>query len=558
MSRLRSTLTLALALAAGTAAFDSGPSASASAPSPHATLNCRYANCAEVADPEPVFGEDVYVGHDEPTNTFYSNVKGSGNNLRYQLKLPTDPSANAPSTPGKSYQFELNGSFWFGMSLCDTQSYPEQVSTCTPDSDKNILDPAVSPRHSGSAFAELQFYPPGWVQWPTFQKTIGAGSCDPTKWCAALNIFSLLRDPVSGLQQNNTCAAVVGIETVNFAFLTKSGKSQAPPSPLQSTVATFTPSAEPDLFMSSGDNLAVTMHDTEHGLQAVIDDKTTHQTGSITASAANGFAQVNYAPPPSTACTQTPYDFHPMYSTSSEQTRTIWAAHTTNIGFTSEIGHFQFCNGAPIPPTAFGASCPAGNTEETGASAEPTDGDENAASPTGPACFPPSRSGRVEIAGCTDQNDGFDGVDYQPVWPDGNTRLHPTSVLYSSPTTGKEYGVQYSRAAFEADLPRVEANTCNRVTGTGCTLIPTTDDGVPASFYPFFSTRKAGEGEATCGWQFGNHITGSANDFGRNAQYGVLLAPSYITVGGGHNNRFNDFRGIIANPCKSGGGGGGE
>jgi len=59
----------------------------------------------------------------------------------------------------------------------------------------------------------------------------------------------------------------------------------------------------------------------------------------MTASAANGFGQVQYDPT-GTSCVNLPYDFHPMYSTSSEQTRVIWAAHTYNISFTSEIGHF--------------------------------------------------------------------------------------------------------------------------------------------------------------------------------------------------------------------------
>ena len=49
------------------------------------------------------------------------------------------------------------------MALCDTQSYPEQVKTCTPDSDSNIV-PAANPKQPGTAFMELQFYPPGWVQ----------------------------------------------------------------------------------------------------------------------------------------------------------------------------------------------------------------------------------------------------------------------------------------------------------------------------------------------------------------------------------------------------------
>ena len=236
-----------------------------------------------------------------------------------------------------------------------------------------------------------------------------------------------------------------------------------------------------------------------------------------------------------------------MYSTSSEKTRVIWAAHTYNIGFSSEIGHFQFCNGAPIPSTQYGAPCPAGNTEERGPSAEPTDSDENKTAPDGPACFPASRSGLVQVPGCTNQNDGFDGASYQPVWPDGDTTLHPTSVLFSSPLTGENYQTPFERTAFEADLPRVEANTCDRTTGKGCTLIPTTDDGVPASFYPFFSTR----GEAQCRWQFGNHIPGSASDFGGNAEYGKLLTSTYLLFGGGGStiHRINNFRQVLANPC---------
>ena len=203
MTNLRSKLTVGAALAAAAAPLSL--SAPASAGSAHVALDCSRALCAEVADAEAVFGEGNYVGHDEPSTLFYSNRKGSGNNVRYQLKLPTDPSPSNPGAPGKSYQFMLNGSFWFGMALCDTQSYPEQVSTCTPNSDTNIVDPAVSPNHPGTAFVEVQFYPPGWVSWPTFAQTIGAGSCDPVKWCAAINIFQLLQDPLTGKLLNAAC-----------------------------------------------------------------------------------------------------------------------------------------------------------------------------------------------------------------------------------------------------------------------------------------------------------------------------------------------------------------
>src|SRR5690349_14005672 len=101
----------------------------------HAHIDCAAGaiTCSEVWDSEAVFGKDVYVGHDEPSNLFYSNVPGSGNQMRYQLTLPKDPSPNNPTQAGKSFNFELHPAFWFGMAMCDTQSYPEQVSTCSPD-----------------------------------------------------------------------------------------------------------------------------------------------------------------------------------------------------------------------------------------------------------------------------------------------------------------------------------------------------------------------------------------------------------------------------------------
>lgn len=111
----------------------------------HAFMNCASsAFCTEVANPEPIFGEGNYVGHDEPSTLFYSNVPGSGNRAKWDLTLPKDPTATNPLAVGKSYNFELHAAFWFGMAMCDTQSYPELLSTCTPDSDKNIVDPALS------------------------------------------------------------------------------------------------------------------------------------------------------------------------------------------------------------------------------------------------------------------------------------------------------------------------------------------------------------------------------------------------------------------------------
>jgi hypothetical protein len=385
------------------------------------------------------------------------------------------------------------------------------------------------------AFTELQFYPPGYVQQFT------GFSCDALKWCVALTIDSLSEDPVNGTTLNATCQNEIlgGIEYVNFAYLTKTGVPQGPPNPLQFD---FVQSGRPDpsqaLFMNAGDRLIVQMHDSPHGLVTTVRDLTTHETGTMTASAANHFGQIQYAPT-GTSCVEHDYDFHPMYSTSSEQTRVTWAAHSYNIAFSDEIGHFDFCSAISGP----GGSCT--GTEGPNGDVEPTDSDDN-------FCFTGADSTRIQVTGCLDTNTGFDGTSYKRVWPDGNTTLHPTSVLFSSPQTVG--GANYERVAFEADLPRIEFNTCNRSTGAGCTLIPTTDDGTPADFYPFYSTSSV---RGQCAWLLGNDVPGlTTNDFGKNAQYGSLLSLTYLAFGGHGDTiqRFNDFRQILSsNPCPSSG-----
>ena len=525
-------------------------SAAATAPGQHAHIDCAESTiCAEVGQYEEVFGHNYYVGHDEPSTLFYSNTPGSGNRMRYTLTLPRDPSPSNPNIAGKSYDFELGSTIWFGLSMCDTQSYPEQVKTCTPDSDSNIKSNlAETP---GSAFTELQFYSPGWVGWPVWAKAIGASTCDPTKWCAALNIDSLSEDPVNGTLQNPTCATKAGIEYLNFAFVTHDGRATGPANPLQSTVGgTFTPNPTKDLFMNPGDKISVAMFDTPEGLRVVLNDLTTGQSGSMTASPANGFAQIKYAPT-GDSCTAIPYAFHPMYGTARKNIGTIWAADQYNVAFDQEIGHFQHCDGAAVPATPFGVngdgtpiSCPAGNTTDDGELAENplTGGDDN-------FCFPASESQLVRVQGCTDTNTGFDGVSYHPVWPDGNTALHPTAVQFTSPLTGSAFNEPYQSAALSVDLPRIEATTCNRDTGAGCTLIPTTDEGDPALFYPYFSITG---GPSACVWQLGGAIPGTTNNFGGNAGYGPLFLQRSLIFGGhgATHLRFNIFRNVFAvNPC---------
>jgi hypothetical protein len=334
----------------------SASSAGAKAPTHIDCSNTNRFICTEVRDSEAVFGH--YVGHDEPSVLFDSNKSGSGNEMAYTGTLPTEPSPT--NVPGKhNYTFQYAPAFWFGVAMCDTQSYPELVNTCEPDSNLNIVNPAKSPYHPGAAYMELQFYPPGYVQqWNGF-------SCSGTQWCVALTIDSLALNPVTGQQLNSVCESTVGEEYVNFAYLTHSGKPQGPPNPVQfQALASGTPDPYKVEYLNQGDSFAVQLHDTPHGLQAVVKDTTNGTSGSMTASAANGFGQVKYAPSPSTQCKNIPYDFHPMYATSSTQTTVPWAAATYNVAFDTEIGHFDYCSKVGTTTATCSANEGAGSNTE--------------------------------------------------------------------------------------------------------------------------------------------------------------------------------------------------
>ena len=295
MTRLKVLTAIGFVAVCGAAvgAFGVGKSSAESYASPKPScLTIHF--CTEVDDPYAAFGTWKYVGHDEPSTEFYSTTPGSGANMQYDLTLPKDPPAGCSMSNGNSCNVLLHPAFWFGMALCATQSYPEQVSTCTPDSDKNIVDPTKSTKAPGVAFMELQFYAPGWV--PQFANS----SCDATEWCAALNIDSLSEDPINGTTLNSTCQSEIlgGVENVNFAYLTHDGKPIGPPNPLQFQVlGSGDPQGNADVeFMKSGDDLQVTLHDTANGLETDVNDLTTGTSGTMTASASNHFGQIQYAP----------------------------------------------------------------------------------------------------------------------------------------------------------------------------------------------------------------------------------------------------------------------
>src|SRR5262249_39610210 len=117
-----------------------------------------------------------------------------------------------------------------------------------------------------------------------------------------------------------------------------------PANPLQFNPATSGNPQNPDtFFLNQGDQATVTLTDTPFGLETIVHDNTTNRTGSMVASAANSFGQIKFQPG-GHSCQALPYTFHPMSSTSSPKTRVLWAAHTYNVAFSDEIGHFDFCS----------------------------------------------------------------------------------------------------------------------------------------------------------------------------------------------------------------------
>src|SRR5205085_8288163 len=101
-------------------------------------------------------------------------------------------------------------------------------------------------------------------------------------------------------------------------------------------------------------------------------------------------------------------------------------------------------------------------------------------------CAPVQLSTLVRISGCTGTDFDFDGPAYQRVWPGSTTdvarerQLDPRPLRFTSPLFNSNRN--YSRVAFEADLPVIEA-TCDIFTGSGCTNPPP-----GAAFYPIFTT----------------------------------------------------------------------
>jgi hypothetical protein len=513
--------------------------------------------CTEQLDPWTYEGQSYNAGHDEPSLLFYSHTAGSGDSNKYRLTVPTDPTTPPnPNGTGSTWNFQLHPAFWFGMAMCDDQSAPNPGPSCKPDSDANIktsTDPS-SPDYlgktPGSAFMEMQFYPPGWGP---ISQTDGEGNQDGL-WASALTIDSDPENMNTGQQNNPACQASQGPEPVNWAMVTKSGVSQVPANP-------FTPFPEQAQVTSdtleyhSGDRLVITMHDTKAGFQVSIQDLTTGQSGSMIASIANGFGHALFQPD-AKSCTFRPYAFHPLYATSTPDTRVLWTAHAYNVAFSDEIGHFEYCTTI----TNFACSSSSNGTD-------PSPDSDDFPCFGAPIVNPAGTTVNPAFSGCIQEDNDFDGPAYQQGnWP-GSTGADASKVstptVFSSPLFTKGGGAfrqQYSQTAFENDLPRIEGtdfssnNACQRhVTnpsdphpGMGCVDPPN-----GATLYPTYSTFNGPD--HSCLWEEGGgNFTNATNNFGGtpSAEYGGLLLLNYPAAGNTVTQRFNDFRQVLNhNPC---------
>jgi len=468
------------------------------------------AACADIRGPngQRFYDHGWYIGHDEPSIRYISNVPGSAADVTYVERLGREPT-QLPTVrdPGSdvTHFFELTVAPWFSMNLCDPNSAP--LTPCKPVSDSNA--PHGSYPGGGNAFMELQFYPPGFAP---FSDNI---SCDDTHWCSALTIDSLECNADQSICNGN-CE-----EPVNFAFIQHNGVPTGPPSPQESDLATMTPNRQ-TLLMDPGDTIVVHMFDARlkgggRALEVTEDDLTTHTSGFMIASAANGFMNTDPA-----TCDGSPFNFQPEYSSAAPNNIVPWGPGAYNINTEYEVGHFEPCTnitGRRQTSTGdtFWTNCDgpyeaSGEDQNVNPDLEPDDA----------PCYPfgDTHGGTAApnlVTGCDVFLDAIGDLDYDGTsyWADWPTSAYPGrfpgATAQAQPTSD---GSPYSRIQFVTDMSATEEN-CNTTTGAGCVMPPPG----PGNFYPYWTLVR--DPELGCTWQFGN-AGRTGESFGGDAQWGTV------------------------------------
>ena len=199
----------------------------------------------------------------------------------------------------------------------------------------------------------------------------------------------------------------------------------------------------------------------------IMDDLTTHQSGFMQASAANGFLTTSSAD-----CSGTPFNFQPEYNTAKAGNINPWGADQVDISTEFETGHWEACTSlsdqiaanlfnpndtSPMYNECNGpyenAGPPDANTPEVGDALCYLAGATHPGYDGVGTSTPPDR-----MTGCLDdlfQNGDldFDGTPYWKEWPTSLTpNIYPASFLESFPTTN---GQQYT-AVLHPDRHRPE------------------------------------------------------------------------------------------------------
>ena len=150
------------------------------------------------------YDNGTYIGHDEPDMAFLSRQPGSGNDVTWTETLSARPVGSADRREPRSRRRSLVRAVDRAVAL-DGVVRPQLLPGGSVHAGKrrqrsrSVLESGEPVRDGyqggGSAFMEMQFYPPG------FSPFANAISCDNTHWCAALTIDSLeCTDGVHNLQ----------------------------------------------------------------------------------------------------------------------------------------------------------------------------------------------------------------------------------------------------------------------------------------------------------------------------------------------------------------------
>jgi hypothetical protein len=310
---------------------------------------------------------------------------------------------------------------------------------------------------------------------------------------------------------------------VNFAFIQRDGVPTGPPGPQESDLASFTPNGN-TLLMNPGDTIVVHMFDAAlpgggHALEASEYDATSHRSGFMIASAANGFMTTNPVD-----CSGTAFNFEPEYSSAAAQNVIPWGAGPYMLDTEYELGHFEPCTKVTGPQSnplsatvtdTFWTNCkgPYDRGKED-PSLEPDDSPCYPAGDTHGGLAPPNLVTGCDVFFNAIGDLDYDGNPYYADWPTSTEPgRFPGTTPQAQPTSN---GRTYPQIQFETDLAATEfANNCDLTTGANCTVPPPG----PGHFYPYWTLAR--DQQLGCTWQFGN-AGRTGNSFGGDAQYGQI------------------------------------